>query len=242
MEQVGFVCVMSSEQTDIATNSNNSSSSNNLQLEDAIAVIRDIACAEEGQSGYLPSRQAFVPEELMASEEGNDNTNASLSSGQVNAVDTSYPDYLPKPEELDTTQPGTSQQFLSAAGTIAPCWVTDNTVPPVDCRYYNPLTYPASPQPANYTSYSSYYGRSASLSPSLMGVGCTAPASPSYKLQRSVISPYAVNRLNVRSSDYMFNFPKISRKSRRNFMFSSCEYSHVKVVTCCSCGMCQSRA
>ena len=234
MEQFGFVCVMSSEQTDIAA-ANNSDSSNNLQLEDAIAVIRDIACAEEGQSGYLPSQQAFVPAELMASEEDNDNqdfTSTSLS-GEVSAVDNSYPDYLPKPEELDTAQPGTSQQFLSAAGTIAPCWVSDTPVPPLDCyqsRYYNPLTYPVSPQPANYTSHTSYYGRSASLSPSLMAVGCTAPASPSYKLQRSVISPYAVNRLNVRSTDYMFNFPKISRKSRRNFMFSSCEYSHIKVT------------
>ena len=240
MEQFGFVCVMSSEQTDIAAANSSSSSSctNSLQLEDAIAVIRDIAAAEEGQSGYLPSEQAFVPADLMASEEDNDNTSQDFTStslsGQVSTVDTSYQDYLPKPEELDSTQPGTSQQFLSAAGTIAPCWMSDTPVPQVDCyqsRYYNPLTYPVSPQPASYTPYPSYYGRSASLSPSLMAAGCTAPASPSYKLQRSVISPYAVNRLNVRSTDYMFNFPKISRKSRRNFMFSSCEYSHVKVVT-----------
>lgn len=233
MEQFGLVCVMSSEQTaaaDIVNSSSSNCSSSQLQLEDAIAVIRDIA-AEEGKPGYLPSEEAFVPADLMASEEDND----SSSQDYANA-DTSYQDYLPKPEELDNSQPGSSQQFLSA-GAIAPCWVSDTPLPSVDCRYYSPLTYPISPQPSNYT-YSSYYGRSASLSPNLMATGCTAPASPSYKLHRSVISPYAVNRpLNVRSSDYMFNFPKISRKSRRNFMFSSCEYSHVKVVTWCNYGM-----
>ncbi|XP_065889519.1 eyes absent homolog 3-like isoform X2 [Dysidea avara] len=82
MEQFGFVCVMSSEQTDIAAANSSSSSSctNSLQLEDAIAVIRDIAAAEEGQSGYLPSEQAFVPADLMASEEDNDNTSQDFTS------------------------------------------------------------------------------------------------------------------------------------------------------------------
>lgn len=73
MEQIDLLRVMSSEDQHISysviTDSTTTSSSiaaNNLHLEDAIAVIRDIA---EGQSGLLPEEQAFVPADLMASEE-----------------------------------------------------------------------------------------------------------------------------------------------------------------------------
>lgn len=255
MEQFDLFCVMSSEQQQQQQTSNNCNSSvitnnsttdthstaftaNNLHLEDAIAVIRDIAAAE-GQSGLLPEEQAFVPADLMASEEENENISGndfttSTYSSQLAAIDTScsyaaVQDYLTKPPsiELDSAQPGSSQQFLSAT-SIAPYWGEGPTsLETHQNRYFT--NYPTSPQ-ANFVPYSSpYYGRPASVSPSLLtGV---SPSSPSYKFQRTVISPYSINaRLN--SKGYIFNYPKISRKSRKHFMFTACEYSHIKVGYC----------
>lgn len=260
MEQLDLFCVMTSEQHQqqtsnhssvIANNStttatqSSSFTATNLHLEDAIAVIRDIAAAE-AQSGLLPEEQAFVPAGLMASEEdnenisGNDFTTTTYSS-QVAAIDTScsYPtiqDYLSKPPsiELDSGQPGNSQQFISTTSAIAPYWGEGPTtnLESYQSRYFT--TYPTSPQPSfvPYSSTPSYYGRSTSVSPSLLaGV---SPSSPAYKFQRMAISPYGINsRLNAKG--YIFNYPKISRKSRKHFMFTACEYSHIKVsyYLCC---------
>lgn len=253
MEQFDLYCVMSSEQlqhqqqeisnnyhssvitnnSTTATQSSTFTVTNNLHLEDAIAVIRDIAAAE-GESGLLPEEQAFVPADLMASEEDNDISGNEFAtttySTQIAAgmVDTScsYPtvqEYLSKPPsiEIDTAaQPGTSQQFLSTT-SISPYWGDLETH---QNRYFT--SYPTSPQP-NFIPYSSsYYGRPASLSPSL--IAGVSPSSPSYKFQRTVISPYGINtRFNTKG--YIFNYPKISRKSRKHFMFTACEYSHIKV-------------
>ena len=144
MEQFDILRVMTSEQQESSNNysviTNNTTTAtsftaNNLhQLDDAIAVIRDIAAAE-GQPGLLPEEQAFVPAGLMAAEEDNDNTNdysTSNYSSQVAAVDTSCSyavvhEYLAKPVELDSAQPGTSQQFLSAT-SITPYWGEGPTV------------------------------------------------------------------------------------------------------------------
>jgi len=246
MEQFDLFCVMSSEQQQQQSSdnyyssviTNNSTIATANHLEDAIAVIRDIAAAE-GQSGLLPEEQAFVPADLMASEEdnenisGNDFTTTSYSS-QVAAIDTScsyHTDYLSKPPpsiELDSTtdQPGSSQQFLSAT-SIAPYWGEGPaTLESYQNRYFT--SYPASPQP-NFVPYSSstYYGRSSSLSPSL--IAGVSPSSPSYKFQRTVISPYGINAARLNTKGYIFNYPKISRKSRKHFMFTACEYSHIKV-------------
>ena len=244
MEQFDLLRVMSSEDQhtsySVITNNTTTSSSiaaSSLHLEDAIAVIRDIAAAE-GQSGLLPEEQAFVPADLMASEEesenisGNDFTTTTYSS-QVAAIDTScsYPavqEYLTKPPtiELESAQPGGSQQFLSTSA--APYWGEGNmTLDTHQNRYFT--SYPASPQ-SSFVPYSSpYYGRPASVSPSL--IGGISPSSPSYKFQRAVISPYGINaRLNAKN--YIFNYPKISRKSRKHFMFTACEYSHIKVSYC----------
>lgn len=222
--------------TNIVTQSSTTFTTNNLHLEDAIAVIRDIAAAE-GQSGLLPEEEAFVPADLMASEEdnenisGNDFTTTTYSS-QVSAIDTScsfasVQDYLTKPPSIElesAAQPGSSQQFLSAT-SITPYWGEGpGSLETPQNRYYT--SYPTSPQP-NFVPYSSaYYGRPASVSPSL--IAGVSPSSPSYKFQRTVISPYGINtRLNAKG--YIFNYPKISRKSRKHFMFTACEYSHIKV-------------
>ena len=250
MEQFDLLCVMSSENQQhtsysVITNNSTTSSSiaaNSLHLEDAIAVIRDIAAAE-GQSGLLPGEQAFVPAELMASEEDNDNISVNdftttTYSSQVAAIDTScsYPavqDYLTKPPtiELEPTQPGSSQQFLSAT-SAAPYWGGDlpASLDTHQNRYFT--SYPTSPQ-SNFIPYSSpYYGRATSVSPSL--IAGVSPSSPSYKFQRAVISPYGINaRLNAKN--YIFSYPKISRKSRKHFMFTACEYSHIKVSYCFHC-------
>ena len=246
MEQFDILCVMTSEQqqasnsysvnnSTTATQSSSSFTANNLHLEDAIAVIRDIAAAE-GQPGLLPEEQAFVPAGLMASEEENDNISdysTSNYSSQVAAVDTSCSyaivhEYLAKPVELDSGQPGTSQQFLSAT-SIAPYWGEGPAGLETHPNRYFTSCYPTSPQ-ANLVPYSSpYYGRPASVSPNL--IAGVSPSSPSYKLQRAVISPYALNA-RLHSKGYIFNYPKISRKSRKHFMFSACEYSHIKVGYC----------
>ena len=248
MEQFDILRVMTSEQQESSNNysviTNNTTTAtsftaNNLhQLDDAIAVIRDIAAAE-GQPGLLPEEQAFVPAGLMAAEEDNDNTNdysTSNYSSQVAAVDTSCSyavvhEYLAKPVELDSAQPGTSQQFLSAT-SITPYWGEGPTSLETHPNRYFTSCYPTSPQ-ANLVPYSSpYYGRPASVSPNL--IAGVSPSSPSYKLQRAVISPYTINA-RFHSKGYIFNYPKISRKSRKHFMFSACEYSHIKVGYCHQC-------
>ena len=246
MEQFDLFCVMSTEEqqsgnnnhSTVITSTTTQSSAppftvNNLHLEDAIAVIRDIAAAAEGQSGLLPEEQAFVPGELMASEEDNENDfTATTYSSQVAAIDTScsnYQDYLSKPPtvELDsaTAQPGSSQQFLSAT-SITPYWAEGHSsLESYSNRYFT--SYPTSPQTSFVPYSSSYYGRPA-VSPSLI-TGVT-PSSPSYKFQRTIISPYGINaRFNNKASSYIFNYPKISRKSRKHFMFTACEYSHIQV-------------
>ena len=236
MEQIDLLRVMSSEDQHISysviTDSTTTSSSiaaNNLHLEDAIAVIRDIA---EGQSGLLPEEQAFVPADLMASEEDNENisgdnfSSTSSYSSQVAALDTScnYPtiqQFLTKPPsiELESAEPSSSQQFLSTT-SAAPYWGEG----PVSLESHY---YPSSPQ-SNFVPYSSpYYGRPASLSPGL--IAGVSPSSPSYKFQRAVISPYGINAARLNAKNYIFNYPKISRKSRKHFMFTACEYSHIKV-------------
>lgn len=249
MEQFDLYCVMSSEQQQTSHNysviTNNSTTAtqstaytaNNLHLEDAIAVIRDIAAAE-GQSGLLPEEQAFVPAGLMASEEDNENISgneftATTYSSQVAAIDTScsyaaVQEYLTKQPhsiELESAQPGSSQQFLSTT-SIAPYWGEGPaSLETHQSRYFT--SYPTSPQ-ANFVPYSSpYYGRPASVSPSL--IAGVSPTSPGYKFQRTVISPYGINA-RVNSKGYIFNYPKMSRKSRKQFMFTACEYSHIKKV------------
>lgn len=250
MEQFDLFCVMSSEQQQQSSDNyyssvitNNSTiattfTANNLHLEDAIAVIRDIAAAE-GQSGLLPEEQAFVPADLMASEEDNENVSGNdftttTYSSQVAAIDTScsYPtDYFSKPLptiELDSAphdQPGSSQQFLPAT-SIAPYWGEGPaSLESYQSQYFT--SYPTS-QP-NFVPYSSstYYGQPSSVSPSL--IAGVSPSSPSYKFQRTVISPYGINAARLNTKSYIFNYPKISRKSRKHFMFTACEYSHIKV-------------
>ena len=243
MEQFDICCVMSSDnqlhlssyQSSVITN-NSTTSTAALHLEDAIAVIRDIA---EGESGLLPEEEAFAPADLMASEEDNENIGSNdftttTYSSHVTAIETActYPtiqDYLTKPPsiELESAQPGTSQQFASPM-SVAPYW--GEVSPSLDTHQNRYLsTYPASPQ-SNLAPYSSpYYGRSASVSPSL--IAGLSPSSPSYKFQRTVISPYGINS-RLSTKNYIFNYPKISRKSRKHFMFSACEYSHIKVGYC----------
>lgn len=241
MEQIDLLRVMSSEDQhtsySVITDSTATSSSiaNNLHLEDAIAVIRDIA---EGQSGLLPEEQAFVPADLMASEEDNENISAddfsnTTYSSQVAALDTScnYPaiqQFLTKPPsiELESAEPSSSQQFLSTTSVAAPYWGEGPMgLESHQNRYFT--GYPSSPQ-SNFVPYSSpYYGRPASVSPGL--IAGVSPSSPSYKFQRAVISPYGINTTRVNAKNYIFNYPKISRKSRKHFMFTACEYSHIKV-------------